>query len=435
MDLRAEIIRLAHAHPEHQESFLNLLTPKRSSSLGFTYKAVAAMLDDLGWSEKKIGDFLKKHQNESGYIHSSKLPGPLKGKKKASEEKEAKFEKGKSVDVGKWLKDNGHAEAAAAWEKYEGTMGKEASREKKLKLRLKVGDSLLEITGMKVLDTKEKFSKNAQSTYYAELWGYADGVEFNQNFKFAHRGGKWSVTQRSNVKGVSGKDGKTVASITDKADSQLIKAITPMLRSQRKQAGSQFGVEVFKALVDMKKVRAARQAFYKLQKEGDPEPLSILSKIQMKLIEELEPSNSAVPSAVRSLNNILYKLNAGSVHDLRKLANFLGIKVDFSRLAQDKVARYEISEAEFDRLKSKDRVEMAYGSVMSAGSGDRPREFIVGRKSHAKRYNVTSKVLIPVVDGQPRKGGMKIRLLKRANGNVSLALGDMAGIIQSFRKL
>jgi hypothetical protein len=42
-------------------------------------------------------------------------------------EKESRFEEGKDVDVGTWLKQNGYTEAAKKWEKHEGEIGKKAS--------------------------------------------------------------------------------------------------------------------------------------------------------------------------------------------------------------------------------------------------------------------------------------------------------------------
>jgi len=46
---------------------------------------------------------------------------------KDDSEKESRFEEGKSVDIGTWLKDNGYADAAKKWEKHEGEIAKKAS--------------------------------------------------------------------------------------------------------------------------------------------------------------------------------------------------------------------------------------------------------------------------------------------------------------------
>lgn len=42
--------------------------------LAYSYHAVFAILSERGYSEEEIGDFLKRHQNESGYITMDKLP-------------------------------------------------------------------------------------------------------------------------------------------------------------------------------------------------------------------------------------------------------------------------------------------------------------------------------------------------------------------------
>jgi hypothetical protein len=50
----------------------------------------------------------------------SLLRGTEKAAKEDDGEKEGRFEEGEDVDVGKWLRDHGHEEAARAWERYEG---------------------------------------------------------------------------------------------------------------------------------------------------------------------------------------------------------------------------------------------------------------------------------------------------------------------------
>lgn len=52
---------------------------------------------------------------------------PKEAKAKKSEEKESRHEEGKSIDVGDYLKEQGHKEDAAKWEKHEGDMGKKSS--------------------------------------------------------------------------------------------------------------------------------------------------------------------------------------------------------------------------------------------------------------------------------------------------------------------
>lgn len=77
----------------------------------------------------------------------------------------------------------------------------------------------------------------------------------------------------------------------------------------------------------------------------------------------------------------------------------------------------------FDSLKSKQTVWVSYSAVMSTASKDF-RPYTVGRRSHSKKYNVTSITLLPPGVKKPGRM-MKTTLMKRANGNVSLALGDM----------
>lgn len=42
-----------------------------NNELGYSYRAVCAILDAKGWNEKQIGGFLVKHQNAAGYIRHS----------------------------------------------------------------------------------------------------------------------------------------------------------------------------------------------------------------------------------------------------------------------------------------------------------------------------------------------------------------------------
>lgn len=42
--------------------------------LAYSYNAICAILDAKGWKEPEILEFLKKHQNSTGYIKASLLP-------------------------------------------------------------------------------------------------------------------------------------------------------------------------------------------------------------------------------------------------------------------------------------------------------------------------------------------------------------------------
>lgn len=83
--------------------------------------------------------------------------------------------------------------------------------------------------------------------------------------------------------------------------------------------------------------------------------------------------------------------------------------------------------ASFDSLKPGQRVRVAFSSCM-AGAGT--VEFLVGRRTHSKKYNVRSVSLKPG-DGSKARG-CKVVLYKRASGAVSMALGNMGVMLESF---
>jgi hypothetical protein len=76
-------------------------------------------------TSKKIAKWLGVRpvfsKSASGDVKTSAAKGPKpKAPPPTRKRREARFEKGKSVDVAKWLRDNGHTEAADEWEKYDG---------------------------------------------------------------------------------------------------------------------------------------------------------------------------------------------------------------------------------------------------------------------------------------------------------------------------
>jgi hypothetical protein len=94
----------------------------------------------------------------------------------------------------------------------------------------------------------------------------------------------------------------------------------------------------------------------------------------------------------------------------------------------------------FDKLSKGKKIQVAlttYG--MSSGQGvfdGQLHDFVVGRSSYSKKWGVESKVLIPVIDGTPkpaRNKANKIVMMRRANGNVSVAFGDMATNLINLR--
>lgn len=58
----------------------------------------------------------------------------------------ARHEEGKSVDIGTWLKENGHGDAAAKWEEHEGEIGNRAASVMFPEIREFAWKSVLEFT-------------------------------------------------------------------------------------------------------------------------------------------------------------------------------------------------------------------------------------------------------------------------------------------------
>lgn len=89
-----------------------------------------------------------------------------------------------------------------------------------------------------------------------------------------------------------------------------------------------------------------------------------------------------------------------------------------------------ISEEQFDALQPGQRIFMSLASGLVATP---ELEFEVGRVSYSKKYDVRSKRLYLIRDGEPDKWGAKWALLKRGSGSVGLAHGDMGAMVKSFR--
>jgi hypothetical protein len=98
----------------------------------------------------------------------------------------------------------------------------------------------------------------------------------------------------------------------------------------------------------------------------------------------------------------------------------------------DKSASVSITDQQYDALRPGNRVYMDLSTGYGSTGGE--REFVVGRTTYSKKYDVYSKTLYPVgEDGNPvKRGRAKYTLFKRKSG-VSLGHGGMGTVIKSFR--
>ena len=97
-------------------------------------------------------------------------------------------------------------------------------------------------------------------------------------------------------------------------------------------------------------------------------------------------------------------------------------EVDAAHAKAHAVTKREEYARVFDQLKSKQTLWVSYSAVMGTAS-KAFRPYTVGRRSHSKKYNVTSITLLP--PGVKKQGRfMKTQLRKRGE-QVSIALGDM----------
>lgn len=125
----------------------------------------------------------------------------------------------------------------------------------------------------------------------------------------------------------------------------------------------------------------------------------------------------------------------GLLEEQKQLAGIDAGRSDWRNLNEDEQAHakaHAVTSTEglskvFDQLKSKQTVWMAYSAVMSR-AGKEYRPYTVGRRSHSKKYNVTSITLMPG-KGTKKYRGMKFALRRRGEGHVSVALGDMGATL------
>lgn len=88
----------------------------------------------------------------------------------------------------------------------------------------------------------------------------------------------------------------------------------------------------------------------------------------------------------------------------------------------------EITSEVFASLKPGQIVRVSFSSCMLAAREG--LQLRVGRRSHSKKYNVTTVALDPM-QGKP-SSLTRVKLYGRADGRVSLALGDMATNVTTF---
>ena len=108
------------------------------------------------------------------------------------------------------------------------------------------------------------------------------------------------------------------------------------------------------------------------------------------------------------------------------VAFFMSEEVDADYAQAHAATTPEALSALFDKLKPKQTVWMSWTNYGS-GSGDTRTfsPYTVNRRSFSKKYNVSSVSLLR--PGQKSANSLvKLTLMKRSDGDVSLAIGDMA---------
>lgn len=105
---------------------------------------------------------------------------------------------------------------------------------------------------------------------------------------------------------------------------------------------------------------------------------------------------------------------------------------EFGMRSAHKSASVSITDQQYNSLRPGNKVYMDLSTGYGSTGGE--REFVVGRTTYSKKYDVYSKTLYPVgEDGNPiKRGRAKYTLFKRESG-VSLGHGGMGTVIKSFR--
>jgi len=141
----------------------------------------------------------------------------------------------------------------------------------------------------------------------------------------------------------------------------------------------------------------------------------------MGLIEETLPMASDVPQAFT-----LPRHKTHEIHEALNARSTIALTEEVDAATAE--AKAEKTDAGFtrifDSLKPKQVIWMSWTAVMGTQAKGY-KKYTVGRKSVSKKYGVTSITILR--DGETKARALtKLTLMKRSNGGVSLAVGDMA---------
>jgi hypothetical protein len=130
--------------------------------------------------------------------------------------------------------------------------------------------------------------------------------------------------------------------------------------------------------------------------------------------------------SVMAMTRLMTKHNYKAA-DLNKLGKIRMEEIEILDEATQElvdVTEGKIDAKKFDSLKRGDTMNITYNSTMS---GKSTQKFVVKSKSRSAKYNTDKVTMYP--DGKPNMS--RYFLYKRANGDVSMATGDMAASIMS----
>lgn len=86
----------------------------------------------------------------------------------------------------------------------------------------------------------------------------------------------------------------------------------------------------------------------------------------------------------------------------------------------------------FDRLKPKQVIWVSYKAIMGSIGHQRWQPMTVGRRGRSKKYNTTTVTLLHQGQTKPGPSGMQTKLMRRGDGDVSIALGDMGAELKGI---